>query len=243
MRKFVALILCGAVCACVLAGCGKAASSGGARGEIKRAAYESAELQFTAPAEGDPIAIFDTSLGEVRAVLYPQHAPMAVENFTGLANQGYYNGLTFHRVEYGFVVQAGDASGTGMGGSSIWNGNPFPVERSSLRHYAGALCAARSPETELSNLSQFYFVQALPEKLAGDLQNKLEEAGASQAVLDAYNTVGGLAYLDYTDTVFGQVYQGMEVVDAIAAVEVDENAKPLQDITINTVTITTYGAA
>ena len=82
--------------------------------KVNRPAVESQEQQFQAPNEGDPIAIFHTSKGEIRAVLYPDDAPMAVENFTGLVEQGYYNGLTFHRAVYGALVQGGDGTGTGL---------------------------------------------------------------------------------------------------------------------------------
>ena len=161
-----------------------------------------------------------------------------------VARQGYFDGTSFHRVLYGFVVQGGDAGGTGTGGASIWNNEPFAPEVSaSLRHYPGALCAAKSPESERSILSQFYFVQALPQTLESELQAQLEAAGTPEAVLSAYNAAGGLPYLDYTDTVFGQVYQGMEVVDAIALVEVDENGKPAEDVLINSVTISSYTAS
>ena len=86
-------------------------------------------------------------------------------------------------------------------------------------------------------------MQALPQTLESELQAQLEAAGTPEAVLSAYNAAGGLPYLDYTDTVFGQVYQGMEVVDAIALVEVDENGKPAEDVLINSVTISSYTAS
>ena len=212
-------------------------------GGVDRPAVESGERQFAGPAEGDTIAIFDTSLGEVRAVLYPDAAPMAVENFVGLARLGYYDDTLFHRVVEGFVVQGGDPTGTGSGGASIWNGNPYPMEwTDGLHHYAGALCAAFSPEEETSGLSQFYFVQALPGQLTEEQKAQLTEAGYRQEVIDAYAAAGGAPYLDYTDTVFGQVYQGMEVVDAIAAVETGEDDRPLEDVVLRTVTIKTYTA-
>src|SRR5699024_6083566 len=104
MKKFAAACfaawLCLALCACA----GK-----NDKPAPERAAVESGERQFAAPAEGDLIAIFDTSLGEVRAVLYPDAAPMAVENFAGLARTGYYDGTVIWRSEYGFAVQGGDA--------------------------------------------------------------------------------------------------------------------------------------
>ena len=86
---------------------------------------------------------------------------MAVENFVGLAQQGYYNGLSFHRVIEGFLVQTGDATGTGAGGSTIWNGNSYPNEISDrLHHYAGAVAMAHAPDGASGNLSQFYIVQS-----------------------------------------------------------------------------------
>lgn len=240
MRRFIALAAAAVLAAGLLAGCG-----GGITGSsIKRPQVESEELQFQTPAEGDPIAIFNTSAGEVRAVLYPDVVPMAVENFTRLAQEGYYDGTSFHRIVSGFVVQGGDASGTGTTGSTIWNNNPYPKEISDqLHHYSGALCAAFSPDEDVSGLSQFYFVQSLPEKLDDSLRTQMEEAGVRTEVIEAYDAAGGLPYLDYTDTVFGQVYEGMDVVDTLAQSEVDENGKPVEDVLLNSVTISTYGAA
>ena len=240
MRRFIALAAAAVLAAGLLAGCG-----GGITGSsIKRPQVESEELQFQTPTEGDPIAIFNTSAGEVRAVLYPDVAPMAVENFTRLAQEGYYDGTSFHRIVFGFVVQGGDASGTGTTGSTIWNNNPYPKEISDqLHHYSGALCAAFSPDEDVSGLSQFYFVQSLPEKLGDSLRTQMEEAGVRTEVIEAYDAAGGLPYLDYTDTVFGQVYEGMDVVDTLAQSEVDENGKPVEDVLLNSVTISTYGAA
>ena len=224
--------------ALLLTGCDGGVLSGG----VNRPAVESAELQFAGPAEGDTIAIFDTSQGEIRAVLYPDAAPMAVENFIGLAQQGYYNGTVFHRVVEGFVVQGGDGAGSGSGGTSIWQGNPYPLEwTDSLHHYAGALCAAFSPESSVSGLSQFYFVEARP-GLTEEQKSQLANAGYRQEVIDAYAAAGGLPYLDNTDTVFGQVYAGMDVVDGIAQTEVDENGRPVEDVILNSVTIVTYTA-
>ena len=117
-----------------------ACSKGAAKTPPTRPAdFTSTERQFNTPADGDTIAIFDTSLGEVRAVLYPDAAPMAVYNFVGLARSGYYDNTTIWRSEYGFAVQGGDATGTGTGGSTIWSNNPYPPEASAdLKHYAGS---------------------------------------------------------------------------------------------------------
>ena len=207
--------------------------------KVNRPAVESQEQQFQAPNEGDPIAIFHTSKGEIRAVLYPDDAPMAVENFTGLVEQGYYNGLTFSRVESGFVVEAGQ--GADGRGNTIWNGSRYPVEASdSLHHYAGALCMGVDASGACASV--FYVVESLPgdQSVTQELVDQMNAAGYRAEVVSAYQTAGGAPYLDYTDTVFGQVYEGMDVVDAIGQTAVDENQKPREDITINSVSIETY---
>ena len=96
LKKRLGALMLALCLAAALAACG---------GTADRPAVESTERQFTAPAEGDLIAIFSTSLGEVRAVLYPDAAPMAVYNFVGLARSGYYDGTVIWRVEQGFAVQ------------------------------------------------------------------------------------------------------------------------------------------
>ena len=241
MRKVLAVLCCLVLAAGLLTGCGEKAPNGLKKKKVDREPYQSELAQFAMPQAGDPIAVFHTGEGEIRAVLYPDQAPMAVENFIGLAEEGFYNDMPFHRVLYGFVVQGGDADGTGHSGRTIWNNNPYPKEMSgALRHYPGALCAAFSPEEPISGGSQFYFVQALPGAVDESLIQQLTENGTEQAVIDAYSAVGGLPYLDYTDTVFGQVYEGMDVVDEIARRDTDENGLPDDAILIEEVTIEAY---
>ena len=225
-------------------------SCGGSRYPVPdRPAVESTERQFTAPSDGDLIAIFTTSLGEVRAVLYPDAAPMAVYNFVGLARSGYYDNTVIWRSEYGFTVQGGDATGTGTGGSTIYSDNPIPLEAdSSLRHYAGALCAATTKGDPNSGESQFYFVTALPDSVDEEMQSQLTQNGYTESQVSAYAAAGGLPYLDNTDTVFGQVYEGMDVVDKMACVDTvtdeegNDTFRPTEEdtITIEKVTIATY---
>ena len=104
----------GAVCLAavlLLTGCSlRPQENGSAVQSISRPAVESAELQFTHPAAGDTVAVFDTSAGVFRAVLFPEKAPQACDNFIGLVQQGYYNGLTVSRVENQFVVEAGQGA-------------------------------------------------------------------------------------------------------------------------------------
>lgn len=238
MAKRSLRMVCCLAAVLALAGCGKKNTSGGS---IKRAAVKSEEVQFASPQNGDTIAVFDTSLGEVRAVLYPQYAPMAVENFVGLSQAGYYNETVLFRVEPGFAVEGGDASGEGTGGTTIWNGNGYPAEScDALRHYAGALCAAQD-DTTGSCYSVFYVVAAEPDSVDSSQQSAMSDAGWRSEVYDAYSQAGGLPSLDFTDTVFGQVYEGMDVIDAMANASADDDHRPTEDIVIHSVSIETYG--
>lgn len=231
---------CGLAAVLMLAGCGSKNKTSGST--VKRSAVKSEELQFAGPQNGDPIAIFDTSLGEVRAVLYPQYAPMAVENFIGLSEAGYYNDTVIFRVQPDFAVEGGDASGEGTGGTTIWNGNGFPAEScDALRHYAGALCAAKD-DTTSQCYSVFYVVAAEPDSVDDSTQRAMTDAGWRSEVVDAYAQAGGVPSLDLTDTVFGQVYEGMGVIDAMANAAADEETqRPTEDIVIRSVTIASYG--
>jgi cyclophilin family peptidyl-prolyl cis-trans isomerase len=209
--------------------------------------------------KGDTIATISTNKGDIKVWFFPEYAPKAVENFTTHAKEGYYDNVTFHRVIEGFMIQSGDPTGTGTGGESIW-GEPFGVERSfALRHFRGALCMAKG-QSDVSLGSQFYIVQnnGLDDSTKSSLEqikNSLDEeyydgltVGETiwpEAVIDEYIENGGAPQLDMSYTVFGQVYEGMDVVDAIAAVEKTTGtdgaeSKPVEDIVINSVTIGTY---
>ena len=226
----------------LLAGCSIGGIGGGGGSSVRkidRPAVESAELQFTHPAAGDTVAVFDTSAGVFKAVLFPDEAPQACDNFTGLVQAGYYNGLTVSRVESGFVVEAGQ--GADGKGTTIWNGNRYPAETTDrLHHYSGALCMGADASGDCASV--FYVMQTLPgdQSVTQELVDQMNNAGYRAEVVSAYQTAGGAPYLDYTDTVFGQVYEGMDVVDTISQSAVDENQKPTEDITINSVTIEIY---
>lgn len=221
----------------LLVGC---SLSGGSKPKtIERPAVESAELQYAHPVAGDTVAVFETSAGTFRAVLFPTLAPQACDNFIGLVQAGYYNGLTISRVENEFLIEAGQ--GTDGRGTTIWNGNRYPVETTDkLHHYSGALCAATDTSGQCASV--FYVMETLPGEASvpQKLVDQMNANGYRAEVVSAYQTAGGAPYLDYTDTVFGQVYEGMDVVDAIAQTAVDENQKPTESITINSVRIETY---
>lgn len=226
-----------------LTGCGEkpASEPEGVGGSKARHSVESAELQFSGLQNGDVLADIETSRGVIQVVLYPKYAPLAVENFCKLAEQGYYNGLDISRVVRDFVIQGGAAKEEGQD-KSIW-GHPFNSEFSDkLHHYAGALCMASVDGKPNTHQSQFYIVQSPQDAVTEEIVEKMRAAGVREAVIETYKQAGGTPYLDYQATVFGQVYGGMDIVDAIANLPVDENGVPKSEVTIQSVTIKTYTA-
>jgi len=165
---------------------------------------------------GNMTATIETTKGTIEIELYPGDAPKTVSNFAGLAEQGYFNGVIFHRVSKGFVIQAGDSTGTGRGGKSIY-GKEFEDElnQSAPSYQAGYVrgtlaMANRGPNT---NTSQFFVV--------------LKDA----------------PQLPKHYTIFGKVIKGMDVVDSIGAADIipssmgPTDGKPKVDIVMNKVTI------
>lgn len=179
-----------------------------------------------------PKATIKTNHGDIKIQLFPGQAPMTVENFVRLAQKGYYDKTIFHRVISDFMIQGGDPKGNGTGGTSIWN-HLFEDEFSrGLFNLRGALSMANSgPNT---NGSQFFIVQNknMPKRYI----KQMEPAGYPKEIIHAYKQ-GGTPWLDGRHTVFGQVIDGMDVVDEIAKVKKDKMDKPLEDVVINTIDI------
>lgn len=165
----------------------------------------------------DYVKIDVEGYGDIIIELYPDIAPITVENFKNLVNDGFYDGLTFHRVSTNFVIQTGDPTGTGAGGSEKTIKGEFSNNGviNNLSHKRGVVSMARrsdeveSEETYNSASSQFFIVQ-----------------------FDA-------PYLDGSYASFGKVVKGMAVVDSIASVSVDSYEKPLDDIKINNIKFVT----
>lgn len=195
--------------------------------------------QLSAPVKGDTIAIMKTNRGDIKIKLFPEQCPKTVENFTTHAKNGYYEGIIFHRVIKDFMIQGGDPTGTGRGGESIWGGSfedEFDLQLHNLR---GALSMANAgPNT---NGSQFFIVQAgtVDGNLMGQMEMIGEKMFPAQCIAD-YKKVGGTPWLDFKHTVFGQVFEGMDVVDEIAGTRVDMLDKPFDDVVIEKVEITTF---
>lgn len=229
--------------------------------------------QLELPEEGEEIAVMTTSMGEIRIRLFPEAAPKTVYNFKKLAQQGYYDGLTFHRVIENFMIQGGDPEGNSTGGKSIW-GEDFEDEFSkNLLNLRGSLAMANSGSN--TNGSQFFINQAGPvdssnwdalkqnytmlkglsdeekqmasyyqynqfmntDLLTDEYKKIYEEKGGNPNLDGAYNAFDP----QRGHTVFGQVFEGMDVVDKIAAVKTDSsNNKPKEDVIIEKVEIVQY---
>lgn len=227
------------ICVFMVSGCSKSSNNSSLLGSGNF-------TQLDMPKEGEEIAVMTTNKGVMKIRLFSDAAPKAVENFTSHAKDGYYDGLTFHRVINEFMIQGGDPTGTGMGGESIWK-EPFEDEFSMDYHnIRGALSMANAGSD--TNGSQFFIVQAtsVDESLLSQMTeiNNTEDGKGlySEKVVEAYKNNGGTPWLDYKHTVFGQVFEGLDVVDSIAAVATDTNDKPVEDVVIQKVEIVKYSA-
>ena len=180
-------------------------------------------------------ATIKTNKGDITLQLFDKLAPKTVKNFVELAQDGYYDGVIFHRVIPNFMIQGGDPTGTGRGGKSIY-GEQFEDELSDqLFNLRGALSMANAgPNT---NGSQFFIVTM--DEVPAQMVGQLEAAGFPAEIIDAYKERGGTPWLDNKHTVFGHLVAGEDVAQAIQNVKRDAADKPLEDVTIETIDIST----
>lgn len=161
----------------------------------------------------NPIVTFNIAgQGTIKAELYPEIAPNTVNNFISLVKSGFYNGVIFHRVIKGFMIQGGDPEGTGMGGPDYSIKGEFAQNgfANDLKHTAGVLSMARTQIPDSAG-SQFFIMHK-----------------------DA-------PHLDGAYAAFGKVIEGMEVVNAIAEIPTDWHDRPMADQVMETVTVDTFG--
>ena len=219
-------------------------------------------LQLSPVEPGEELAVLHTNHGDITLRLFPDEAPLAVENFITHAQNGYYDGVTFHRVIPDFMIQGGCPLGTGTGGESIW-GEPFGLEPSfNLMHFRGALAMAHAGG---AMGSQFYIVHNtnLDPELAREMEGIIETQDTAFGVFEDGQRIyfrdvfsadaakhfleyGGTPFLDWLlnpngHTVFGHVIEGMEAVDSIAATETAAGDRPVEDVIINRISFITYG--
>lgn len=161
----------------------------------------------------NPIVTFEMEDGKVfKAELYPEVAPNTVNNFLSLVKKGFYDGVIFHRVIAGFMIQGGDPKGIGVGGPGYCIKGEFSANgmKNDLKHQRGVLSMARTQVPDSAG-SQFFVMHA-----------------------DA-------DYLDGQYAAFGKVIEGMDVIDAIASVRTDFRDKPLKEQKMKKVTAETFG--
>lgn len=161
----------------------------------------------------NPIVTFEMENGDVmKAELYPEIAPNTVNNFISLINKGFYNGLIFHRVIPGFMIQGGDPKGTGVGGPGYSIKGEFTANgfANSLKHARGVLSMARTMAPNSAG-SQFFVMH----------ENS--------------------PHLDGQYAAFGKVIEGIETVDHICAVNTDYNDRPRTPQVMKSVTVDTFG--
>lgn len=202
---------------------------------------EAAVVQYEEPEKGDLIAHINVKgYGEITVRFFPEQAPLAVENFVQHAKDGYYDGLTFHRIIDDFMIQGGAPDGTG--GDSIWkdeNGKYVPFEDEFSKYLIpmrGALCMANAGLN--TNGSQFFIVQNTEYHIV-DVMN-LRNAGVDGDLVSYYKENGGACWLYGAHTVFGQVIEGYDVLDEIAGVTTDSNGKPSEDVIIESIELDEY---
>mgnify|MGYP000189472210 FL=1 len=161
----------------------------------------------------NPIITFEMENGDImKAELYPQVAPNTVNNFISLVNKGFYDGLIFHRVINGFMIQGGDPEGTGMGGPGYGIKGEFAQNgfANDLKHSAGVLSMGRSMMPNSAG-SQFFIMHR------------------------------NAPHLDGSYAAFGKIIEGMDVVNKIAEVPTDYSDRPLKKQMMKTVTVETFG--
>ena len=161
----------------------------------------------------NPIVTFEMENGDImKAELYPETAPNTVRNFISLINDGFYDGLIFHRVISGFMIQGGDPEGTGMGGPGYGIKGEFAQNgfANNLKHDAGVLSMARSMMPDSAG-SQFFIMHK------------------------------NAPHLDGAYAAFGKITEGMEVVNKIAETATDYSDRPMEEQKMKKVTVETFG--
>ncbi len=210
-------------------------------------------VQLDGPQDGQPVAIIDTSEGEIRVVLYPEYAPNTVENFIEKAESGYYNGLDIAGIMSNMYFLSGytrDEEGNYKARESDDEliANECHVN---LWPFRGALLTF-SEQPGFSD-ARWFICNTDDESLTEDAINQLkasameyEDEVAREKLLnmfDKFYEIGGYFGAGGTYTVFGQTYEGYEVIESICAIPTDEDGIPLQDVKVNSITISEYSSA
>lgn len=168
--------------------------------------------QFEKPAKDSEVIVMKTNMGTIKMRLFPEKAPKTVENFVTHAKEGYYDGVSFHRVINGFMIQGGDPEGTGMGGPGYGIKGEFATNgfKNDLKHTTGVLSMARSQRPNSAGSQFFIMVDDAP-------------------------------HLDGQYAAFGKVIEGIDVAQAIVSSPRDWSDRPREDQVMTKVTVETFG--
>ena len=187
--------------------------------------------------EGKTLAEIETDFGTITIELY-ESTPLHKENFIKLVKEGFYDDLLFHRVMQGFMIQGGDPNSRGAAPEvRLGSGGPgykIPAEIGAP-HFKGALAAARQPDTvnpeQQSSGSQFYLVHGtIPTAQMLDVMETQKGITYNESQRAKYLEIGGRPDLDMDYTVFGEVVDGLDVIDKIAAVATKPDNRPIEDV-------------
>ncbi len=193
--------------------------------------------------EGAPIAIISTSMGEIRAVLYPEYAPNTVENFVRLANEGYYDNTYITSVIKNKYFMAGAPNSDGSGNEETDTG--FASETSAnLWPFKGAFISTTYNEISLDNktvASGNRFIVCSSITIDDVTRESMLGPDGETLLADAFEQAGGIPAYSQKATVFAQTYEGFDVLDAIFSVQTSED-KPKEDIIIESIVISEYTA-
>jgi peptidyl-prolyl cis-trans isomerase B (cyclophilin B) len=197
--------------------------------------------------EGSPIAIITTSFGEIRAVLYPDEAPNAVQNFIDLAESGYYDNTYVFRIQQDTYFAGGSYDNEGNLNEETFNQDNETIDNelsSDLWPFKGAFCSL-SAKSGCSG-SRFMVLNSI--EFTDDIKSDLlsiysDEENENTQLVDTFLQYGGIPNFAQQMTIFAQTYQGFDVIDKITSQEVeddDDNLTPASDILIEKVEISTY---
>ncbi|MGN1480994.1 peptidylprolyl isomerase [Porcipelethomonas sp.] len=244
LKKLTAAAVCCMLFTAFAAGCGdetKSSSESKSESSVSSSDAAGAVMNFTPPEKGEEIAVITIKdYGDIKVKLFPEQADKGVENFVGLSKDGYYDGLIFHRIIKDFMIQGGDPLGNGTGGESMW-GDKFDGGTSDqLSHVAGAVAYANSGSTATDG-SQFYIVTGTTYDEASLAQmESYYGITFSDEQKKIYQSDGGAPWLDGSYTIFGQVFDGLDIVFDIQNVDTDESDKPQKDVVIEKISIEKY---
>lgn len=254
LKKAAALLAACALCVPLFSGCGKS---------IDPSTIE--YIQLEQPKEGEDIAIVDTSMGEITVLLYTDEVPEIVQNFKDLVNRGFYDGqVVFHVEPAAGAVATGSSTPDGNGGDSN-TGKPKKAEYSSnLWPFSGSvsmLCYEAGSIFKKTNYydSRFFFIGDIP--VRDELVSEMKQYNFPAMMKNTFIQYGGVPQFGQYHSVFGKIISGMDVVDAILDLpltydsvdpynseasttqEQSANNRPLEDVIINKITLSTYDPA